>query len=386
MPHMTFATRAPSARSKPVQLLIVDDSAMFRRMLAMGLAHSPLIEIIGSVGSAREARRVIAERRPDVIALDMEMPRENGLSFLKDYMPRDPIPTVVISSHTAKAMDITIAALEAGAVDVIDKPVLGLPDAGSRATVMADIVARIISAASAKFGGMNDAAKRIHLAERLAHSRKNAPDKQMPPADIEFAPNWMIAIGASTGGVQALSAVLPQFPRHSPPIVIVQHMPAGFTAAFARRLDSICQIEVREARDGDQPRPGLALIAPGGERHLVAVRDQCGLTLKLIEGAPVCYSRPSVDVMFSSLAQHHGARLSAAILTGMGRDGAQGLLDIRKLGGRCFAQDESSSEIYGMPARAVENGAAEAQVALGQMADVLMNSAKAQTPQKFWQE
>lgn len=348
-----------------VRVLIVDDSAMFRRYLSLALTATGRVEVIGTVPGAAEAREFLRIRRPDVIALDLEMPGENGLTFLRDLMRNSPIPTVVISSHTGRGPQVTIEALELGAVDVIAKPMLG-PGLTGAAGVGMDLADRLAAAAGARL----DVSPPGPLGGQ-AQTSAAAPRPAPPQA---FPPDWMIAIGSSTGGVQALGHLLPSLPANAPAVLVVQHMPEGFTNAFARRLDTLCAMDVREARDGDEPRPGLVLLAPGGLCHMAVVRDGHRLVVRLAEGPQVAFSRPSVDVLFRTLADAQRARISAAILTGMGRDGAEGLLAIRRAGGRTFAQDEASSEIYGMPARAWEAGGAEAQVPLSQMASRLLGS------------
>lgn len=349
-----------------ITVLIVDDSGVFRRVLARGLDTVPGLRVIGSAASAEEARAFLAVRRPDVIALDIEMPGEDGLTFLKDQMARDPIPTVVISALTARGVRITISALEAGAVDVVAKPAGATPGRAIPEDGFADIAARLRAAAGARLVGRGQTRALMQPAAAPPHRPKAAA--QAPRAD------WIIAIGSSTGGVQALTTLLPMLPVECPPVVIVQHMPEGFTAAFARRLDTLCAMNVREAADLDRLTPGTVLIAPGGERHLQVEPDAGGLRARLVEGPPVCFSRPSVDVLFASLATAWPGRISAAVLTGMGSDGAEGLSRIRAAGGRTFAQDEATSQIFGMPARAWERGGAEELVPLDQIAGRLLGS------------
>lgn len=344
---------------QPIRVLIVDDSAMFRAMLARALRSDPEIEITGSVGSAAEAREYLALRRPDVVTLDIEMPVEDGLSLLRDYMARDPVPTVVVSGRTRANMKASIAALEGGAVDVVEKPT---PRGSAADPTMFD---RIIASVKAAHGARLQAPRQ--------HGAARGP-AEPPPQYRQAAGSWVIAIGASTGGVQALGTLLPALPADAPPVVIVQHMPKGFTAAFARRLNDLCRMEVREAEDGDILRRGLILIAPGGERHMTIEQRGGQYRVRLIDGEPICYSRPSVDVLFGSLAPLCRGRVSAAILTGMGRDGAVGLRALRDCGGRTFAQDEATSEIFGMPARAQDIDACERLLPLERLADALLAS------------
>lgn len=331
--------------SRKARVLIVDDSAMVRRVLAMGLAADPRLDVVGLASSADMARAMMTELRPDVVTLDLEMPQMDGLTFLRSYMPEMPLPTVIISALTRSNQQVVVQALQAGAVDVISKPNPGVGE--GLPGIMQDICARVLAAAGARVGLAAQTAEPTEVPYRGA-----------------FRPGWIHAIGASTGGVQALSRILPRFPANSPAILIVQHMPEGFTAAFAARLDQLCQMKVREARAGDLIEPGCVFLSPGGREHMVMRRHGQEFRLALIAGDRVCYSRPSVDVLFHSIAAVAAGSCSAALLTGMGRDGADGLLAIRQAGGRSFAQDEASSVVFGMPLAAWELGAAEALVPL----------------------
>mgnify|MGYP000137748681 CR=1 FL=1 len=340
-----------------VRVLVVDDSQVFRRFLSRALAADPLIDVIGEATSAEEARDFVTGNRPDVITLDLEMPGEGGLVFLRKHIARMRIPTIVISSQTQDGAKMTIEALEAGAVDVLPKP-RGLAPGTPNHLALGDIAERV---------------KAVARARVLARGVARAPVRPAPTASL--ARDWVIALGASTGGVQALGAVLQAMPVGCPPIVIVQHMPEGFTGAFAKRLDLSCAINVREARAGDKLQPGQALIAPGGPRHMLLKRDATGrLCVDLVPGDPVCFSIPSVDVLFASAARVAGPHLSGAVLTGMGSDGAEGLFSMRIAGAQTFVQDRATSVIYGMPARAWERGGALEQVPLDQMTARLLAS------------
>ena len=332
---------------RKVRVLIVDDSAMVRKVLAMGLAGDPGLDVVGQASSAEVARAMMIELRPDVVTLDLEMPDMDGLTFLRSYMPAMPVPTVIISALTRSSQHVILQAMQAGAVDVISKP---KPGVGEGLTcIMQNICARVLAAAGARVGPALQTAQ--------------SPATELS-CGVTYCPGWIHAIGASTGGVQALSRILPHFPVNSPAILIVQHMPEGFTAAFATRLDQLCQMNVREAKDGDLVERGVVLLSPGGSQHMVLRKHGQEFRLAMIAGDPVCYSRPSVDVLFQSIASLANRSCSAALLTGMGRDGAAGLLAIRKAGGRSFAQDEASSVVFGMPLAAWELGAAEALVPL----------------------
>lgn len=333
-----------SARRPPVRVLIVDDSAMVRKILAAGLSKDPEIEVIGQAADPYRARDLLVELRPDVITLDVEMPRMDGVTFLRRFMPVLPTPTVVISSLTQQGKRITLEALEAGAVDVVAKPTVGLVD--GLPLLLDDICWRVKAAAGANVA-------------HFAH-REDQPQRPIEPVTaLEETTDRLIAIGASTGGVEALGRILPAFPPDAPGVVIVQHMPVGFTAAFSQRLDGLCRMQVKEAGHGDRVLPGRILIAPGGTRHMSVVRSGGEYRVLLREGPEVNYSRPAVDVLFDSVAREAGRNAAAALLTGMGKDGAAGLLAIRKAGGRTIAQDEATSVVFGMPAAAQHLGAAE---------------------------
>jgi two-component system, chemotaxis family, protein-glutamate methylesterase/glutaminase len=344
-----------SRRMKPVRVLIVDDSAMIREVLTRGLSTDPMIEVVGAASGAEQAFQMIESLRPDVMTLDIEMPKMDGVTFLRRLMPHVALPTVVISSATQRGASVTLQALEAGAVDVIAKPSLGIGE-GLR-DIMADVCRRVQAAAQAR---------------PSAGASDRAQGSSAGPAAAGQAA--VIVIGASTGGVQALAQILQQMPHDAPGIVIVQHMPEGFTAAFAARLDATTAIRVREAKDGDRIVPGVALVAPGGSRHLVVTGRAPNLRVALIEGEPECFARPSVNVLFNSAARHCGPRCVAALLTGMGKDGATGLLNLRKAGAITIAQDEASSVVWGMPASAVELGAAGQVLPLGAIPSALIDA------------
>lgn len=347
--------------ASPVRVLIVDDSAMIRKVLSLGLSSDPGIQVVGAASDGERALDMVRDLSPDVITLDIEMPRIDGVTFLQRLMPQRPIPTVVISGITSAGADVTLRALEAGAVDVIAKPSLGL--ATGLTGIMDDICRRVRAAATAR--------------PVLGRMSARGPELRLRPAHSDH----VIVIGASTGGVQALTALLPHMPPDAPPIAIVQHMPEGFTASFARRLDDVCRIDVREAQDGDRLLPGTALIAPGGPRHMRLVGQRPALCVTLNEGPPVCFSTPSVDVLFDSAARALGTHCAAALLTGMGKDGADGMLRIRQAGGRTIAQDEASSVVWGMPGHAAAIGAAEHILPLSYIAAALLDPPTARFPQ-----
>ncbi|TRX01412.1 protein-glutamate methylesterase/protein-glutamine glutaminase [Candidatus Methylobacter oryzae] len=343
-------------RNRAVRVLIVDDSALVRRILSDGMRRDPEIEVVGEASNPYTARDLMVELQPDVITLDVEMPRMDGVTFLKRFMPVMPIPTVVISSLTRQGARISLEALESGAVDVIAKPQLGVVDELPKMTD--DINRRIKAAAAVNVAYFKRAGRRDVEA---VSSLSETTDK-------------VIAIGASTGGVEALSRIMPAFPANAPGIVIVQHMPGGFTATFAERLNTICKMQVKEAEDGDRILPGRALLAPGGLRHMTVVRSGGQYRVELNEGAAVNYSRPSVDVLFKSVAQMAGRNAAAAILTGMGKDGAEGLLQIRQAGGGTVVQDEATSVVFGMPQVAYKLGGASSIAPLEKIPFLLMRA------------
>ncbi len=331
----------------PIRVLVVDDSALVRAILSRGLAADPAIEVVGAARDPYEARDLLVKLRPDVITLDVEMPRMDGVTFLRKFMAVMPTPTIVFSSLTTRGSALALSALEAGAIDVLTKPAANI--AGGLETLMADLVRHVKIAAHSQV-------KR----RAVATTEVEAP----ATAALEQTTDLVIGLGASTGGVAALGRILPAFPPWTPGIVIVQHMPAGFTADFAHRLDAMCQVRVAEAVDGARVLRGHALVAPGGDRHLEIHRVGGEYRVRLFTGELVSGHRPSVDVFFRSLAHHVGRNACACLLTGMGADGAEGLLALRGAGGRTYAQDRETSAVWGMPAAAHQLGAAERAVPL----------------------
>lgn len=336
-----------------LHVLVVDDSAVVRQMASTMLGAQGMDVTIAS--DPLIAMQKMTARRPDVILLDIEMPRMDGLTFLRKIMREDPIPVVICSALAGPSSDVAFRALECGAVDVVAKPQIGLRDfLQESALILGDTVR---------------GAAHARLQRRLAFDptpRRTAPMPARGAADA----CRIIALGSSTGGTEALRQILTQFPRNAPGTVVVQHMPEIFTGHFAKRLDRDATIAVREAEDGDRIVPGLALIAPGNQ-HMSVERDADGLYVALSDGALVSRHRPSVDVLFRSVAAAAGENARAALLTGMGTDGAEGLLTMRHAGAMTVAQDEATSIVFGMPREAILRGAAEQVLPLEEIAQAL---------------
>jgi two-component system chemotaxis response regulator CheB len=338
----------------PIKVLIIDDSAMIRKVFTQELSKDPEIEVVGTAPDPFVGRDKIVELRPDVITLDVEMPRMDGLTFLEKLMKHYPLPVVVVSSLAQKGGDVALKAMELGAVEVIAKP-------GSAYSV-GDMSEQLIQKVKA--------ASRVKVFKRLDFQ---SPVKSAASASIAVkTTNKIIVIGASTGGTEALREVLCQMPANSPPIVIVQHMPQNFTKAFADRLNTLCDITVKEATDGEYLSMGKALIAPGN-KHMEIRRSGIQYYVVLQDGPMMFHQRPAVEVLFNSAAKYAGQNAVGAILTGMGKDGAQGLLNMRNAGARTVAQDERTSTVFGMPKEAIDIGAAEKIKPLGDIAQTLLD-------------
>lgn len=339
---------------KKIAVLVVDDSAVVREVLSRELSRFPDIEVVAVAPDPFVARDKILRHSPDVMTLDVEMPRMDGITFLGRVMAHHPIPTIVVSSLTPKGGDMALEALDAGAVDVMCKP-------GAAYTV-GDLVPVL--------------AEQIRAAARVKPEFLRKREAPPPPQRLSLTrtTDCVIALGASTGGTQALESVLTCFPANSPGILIAQHMPPEFTRSFAARLDRLCQMEVREAKEGDAVVPGVALVAPGNW-HMELRRSGARYLVTLHQGERRHYQRPAVDCLFESVAAWAGRNAIAAILTGMGSDGATGLLAIRDAGGHTIAQDQATSVVWGMPGEAVKLGAAMDVLPLGQVAARLLEVA-----------
>ncbi|BBI99726.1 chemotaxis response regulator protein-glutamate methylesterase [Ferrigenium kumadai] len=341
-----------------IRVLIVDDSAVVRQVLTAMLSEDTDIEVVGVASDPLFAMEKMAKLWPDVIVMDVEMPRMDGITFLRKIMTEHPTPVVICSTLTEKGAETTMQALSAGAVSIVTKPKVGLKSYLQDASD--NLIHTVKAAARANVKRLGDPAKALQVAPKLT------ADAILPASTSAMAQTTeaVVAIGTSTGGTQALEAVLTKLPRVSPGIVIVQHMPEKFTEAFANRLNGICQIEVREARTGDRVMPGLALIAPGG-RHMMLKRSGAYYHVDVVDGPLVNRHRPSVDVLFRSAAKCAGSNALGIIMTGMGDDGARGLKEMRDAGARTIAQNEETCVVYGMPKEAVKLDAVDRIMPLG---------------------
>ncbi len=338
-----------------IKVLVIDDSAVVRKVFTEELTRDPMIEVVGTAPDPYVARDKIVALRPDVITLDVEMPRMDGITFLRRLMKHYPLPTVVVSSLTPRGGELAMEALDAGAVDVMCKP----GGSYSVGDMSIELVEKIKSAAHVnlrkrdKVAGLATA-----VYKRLSMTRTS---------------NKVIAIGASTGGTYALESILRTLPANTPGIIIVQHMPENFTRSFAKRLNNVCAMDVSEAGDGDSILPGRVLIAPGN-KHMMLKRSGARYYVNIKGGPLVNRHRPSVEVLFKSVAKYAGANAIGIILTGMGRDGAEGLLEMRQSGARTIAQDEMTSVIFGMPGEAIKLGAVDLVEPLQDIPSKILNS------------
>lgn len=346
--------------NRRVRVLIVDDSAVMRQLLSQLLSEDPEIEVVGTAADPFIARERIKALNPDVVTLDVEMPNMDGVTFLRKIMTLRPMPVIMVSTLTQAGAEITLEALEIGAVDFITKPTTNVSN--GMAAIAAELQAKVKAAARTP-----------------VRARATAPQ----PRAVQHRP-WtggtekIVVIGASTGGVEALKVVLMGLPAECPPVLITQHMPPRFTGAFAERLNRECPMKVSEARHNDVVEPHHVYIAPGSH-HLELTRVGNGFRCTLHDGPPVSGHRPSVDVLFRSAARAAAGRAVAVILTGMGKDGAEGMYELRQAGAFTIGQDEASSLVYGMPRAAHERGGVIRQVPLARVADVIMEACAAGT-------
>jgi len=337
-----------------IRVLIVDDSSLVRNILQSGLSCDPGIEVVGAAADPYIARDMIVKLKPDVMTLDVEMPRMDGVEFLRKLMPQYPIPVVMVSSLTQRGKQITLDALDAGAVDFVSKPSTDL--ARGLTGMIAELCTKIKIASTANVASWKG--KRGQLPFR----EKNQENKALAESTDK-----VIAIGASTGGTEAIRTVIRDFPATTPGVVIVQHMPAGFTQMFAERLNNSCDMHVKEAETGDRIMPGRVLVAPG-EQQMEILRSGGIYKVDCQAGEKVNGHCPSVEVLFESVARHAGANAVGVILTGMGADGADAMVSMRKTGARTLAQDEKSSVVFGMPNEAYKRGGAERLLPLDEIA------------------
>lgn len=350
----------------PIKVLVVDDSALIRSLLTELINRQPDMTVVGTAPDPYIARDRIKLLNPDVLTLDVEMPRMDGLAFLEKLMRLHPMPVVMVSSLTEKSSDITLRALELGAFDFVTKPKIDISKGLHESCH--DIVDKIRGAASARMKNL------VRRPAQLMVEKKNSADVVLPSLNTHImTTEKLIIIGASTGGTEALKDVLMAMPADSPGILITQHMPAAFTRAFADRLDRLCRIAVKEAHDGDRVLPGHAYIAPG-DRHLLLARSGANYITQIADGPPVSRHRPSVDVLFRSAANSAGKNCIGVIMTGMGDDGANGMLEMNQAGAHTIAQDEASCVVFGMPKEAIARGGVNEIVPLSEIPRRIVNS------------
>jgi two-component system chemotaxis response regulator CheB len=357
-----------------IKVLVIDDSAVMRQVLVNVLEANAEVEVLGAVADPLFALERMKKQWPDVIVLDVEMPRMDGLTFLRKIMHERPTPVIICSTLTEAGAPTSVEALAAGAVTVITKPKVGLKqfleESAAELTNAIRVAARAnVKRLAARASGAVAVARPVPV--------RHTADVILPPGRekaMTQTTDRVVALGTSTGGTQALQQLLTELPAVSPGIVIVQHMPPQFTAAFASRLDSLCEIDVREARNNDRVLPGCALIAPGG-KHMLLKRSGAQYYVEVKEGPPVNRHCPSVDVLFRSVARCAGANALGVIMTGMGDDGARGLREMRDAGARTVAQDEASCVVFGMPKEAIRLNAAERVVSLDDLPRVVLSAA-----------
>ena len=344
-------------KDEKIKVLIIDDSVVFQRLLTMAIERDPDLEVIGTAANPYRAVEIIEKVIPDVITLDIQMPIMDGITFLEKLMRQYPLPVIIISSVTRGNREICLKAYQEGALEVLNKPSMFNSDE-KIAEFKEFICEKIKGAATAN----------IQMKSRVSHGRRKSLTKVVQAGRIDT--KKVIAIGASAGGTQAIERVLVDLPAHMPPILIVQHMPKDFTKLFANRLNSLTKIEVKEAEDGEPVNPGTAYVAPG-DQHMIIMGSNGNYRISLNQYDPVNRHRPSVDVMFNSVAERVGKDSIGIILTGMGADGANGLLSMKTAGAHTIAQDEQSSVVYGMPAQAMKLNAAVKELALFKIPEYL---------------
>ena len=339
-----------------IKVLVVDDSAIARKVITQALESDPGIEVVGSAPDPYIARDKVLQLKPNVITLDVEMPRMDGVTFLRKLMKHHPLPVVMVSSLTQKGAETTMAAMEAGAVEIVAKPVM---EKHRLSEITVELIDKVKSAARARIRPITQSA---------ADARPAAPLTSMVATT-----NKVVAIGASTGGTEALKGVLSRMPANAPGTLVVQHMPETFTTSFANRLNELSTINVKEAQDGDSLTPGVCLIAPGN-RHMLLRRSGARYYVEVKDGPLVCRHRPSVEVMFNSVAKTAGKNAIGVIMTGMGADGAKGMLNMKNSGAYTIAQDEQSCIVFGMPKEAINLGAVDKVVSLDKIPEAILSA------------
>ncbi len=360
-----------SGGSGKIRVLVVDDSAMVRKIVTDALSKDPEIEVVGTAVDPYIARDKILQLNPDVMTLDIEMPRMDGLTFLKIVMEHRPMPVIIMSSLSQAGSQVALDALKAGAVEVLGKP-SGSFSVGDLVNILPDKI-KLAAHSKIRYATPTTAARMETQTIATAPKVITTP---IPTVAVNYHPRQVIVLGASTGGTEALKEVLIRLPKNLPGICIVQHIPAYFSKAFADRLNTLSELEVREAQDGDRLEPGLALVAPGGfHMEMRWMLDHYKVYLN--QGPMVCHQRPAVDNLFESAAKAAGRYAVSALFTGMGKDGAQGMLKLKEVGARTFAQDEATCVVFGMPRAAMELGATEKMVPLLEMPKVLVDAAHA---------
>ncbi|HLE10500.1 MAG: chemotaxis response regulator protein-glutamate methylesterase [Bdellovibrionales bacterium RIFOXYD12_FULL_39_22] len=343
-----------------IKVLIVDDSALVRDIFTKVLSSDPEIEVIGTAPNPFVAREMIVERNPDVVTLDVEMPKMDGITFLKRLMEFYPLPVIIVSSLTPKGGDLALEAMDAGAIDVMCKP--------GASYAVGDMAVELID----KVKG----ASKIHVEKKIFLERPERRENKKSHA-MSKTTHKVVAIGASTGGVQALQAIFTKLPATAPGIIVVQHMPEHFTKSFAERLDQICEVHVREAQNEDKVLPGQILIAPGN-KHMTLNRSGSVYYVEIKDGPLVSRHRPSVDTLFNSVAEYAGKNGVGVILTGMGQDGAQGIKKMHDCGAKTVAQDEKSSIVFGMPKEAIARGGIDHILPLDQIGEKFLQLARSE--------
>lgn len=347
-----------------IKVLIVDDSAVVRKFLTDILSKDPSIDVVGVAPNPFVARDKIIKYNPDVITLDVEMPRMDGITFLEKLMSSYPMPVIIVSALTQKGTETAIRALEAGAVGVIAKPAINLKK--GLESISEEIINKVKEVASARV---------FKRAKKAKFSKSVSPTKNIKTKSLLKSTHKVIAIGASTGGTEAIKEVLTKLPANSPGIVVVQHMPPVFTKSFASRLNELCAVDVKEACEGDPVLPGTVLLAPG-DYHMTLARSGARYYVRLNQEAPINHQRPAVDILFKSVATYAGGNAVGVILTGMGNDGARGLRDMKDEGAVTIVQDEKSSVVFGMPKEAIKLGCVDKVIPLESIAGSIMRSSK----------